>query len=116
MDLNNISLTGRLTDEPDLRYTENEVAVCNFTIAVERNYKNRSGERDVDFIKIVVWRKLAELCAENLGTGRRVAVDGALQINKSEREDKVYYNPEVIADDVIFLDWPKNKKQKKKGA
>lgn len=108
MDLNRISLTGRLTREPELRYTNEEVPVCNFTIAVERNYKNKSGKRDVDFIAIVVWRKLAEVCAENLGTGRRVAVDGSLQINRSEKEDRVYYNPEVVADDVIFLDWPKD--------
>jgi len=104
--LNHIILIGRLTRDPEMRYTGNGTAVTNFTLAVERNYTNQQGERDVDFINIVTWRKLAENCAQHLGKGRLVAVDGSLQIRKSENNGKTYINPEVVASDVRFLDWP----------
>jgi single-strand DNA-binding protein len=104
--LNRIILIGRLVRDPELRYTSNGIPVSNFTLAVERNYTNQQGERDVDFIKIVTWRKLAETCAHHLSKGRLVAVEGSLQIRKSENEGRTYINPEVIADSVQFLDWP----------
>jgi len=106
--LNRVVLIGRLTQDPELRYTSNGVAVSNFTLAVERNYTNQQGERDVDFIRIVTWRKLAENCAHHLGKGRLVGVDGSLQIRKrkSEKDGRTYINPEVVADNVRFLDWP----------
>lgn len=103
--LNRIILIGRLTASPELRYTSNGTPVCNFTLAVERNYINRDGDRDVDFINIVTWRGLAENCARHLGKGRLVGVDGSLQIKKSENNNRTYINPEVNADNVRFLDW-----------
>ncbi len=106
--LNRIILIGRLVRDPELRYTSNGTPVCNFTLAVERSYTNRDGERDVDFIRIVTWRKLAETCAEHLSKGVMVAVDGSLQIRKSEKENRTYINPEVVAEDVRFLVWPKD--------
>jgi len=107
--LNRIVLIGRLTRDPELRYTSNGTPVCNFTLAVERNYTNRDGDRDVDFINIVTWRGLAENCARHLGKGRLVGVDGSLQIRKSENNNRTYINPEVNADNVRFLDFGKNK-------
>ncbi|MGM0414230.1 MAG: single-stranded DNA-binding protein [Bacillota bacterium] len=106
--LNKIILIGRLVRDPELRYTGSGTPVCNFTLAVERNYTNRDGDRDVDFIPVVTWQKLAENCAQHLGKGRLVAVDGRLQIRKSEKENRTYINPEVVAQDVRFLDWPKD--------
>ncbi|MBF8437716.1 single-stranded DNA-binding protein [Halanaerobiaceae bacterium Z-7014] len=106
--LNKIILIGRLVRDPELRYTGSGTPVCNFTLAVERNYTNRDGDRDVDFIPVVTWQKLAETCAQHLGKGRLVAVDGRLQIRKSEKENRTYINPEVVAQDVRFLDWPKD--------
>ncbi|PXV64523.1 single-stranded DNA-binding protein [Halanaerobium congolense] len=103
--LNRIVLIGRLTRDPELRYTSNGTPVCNFTLAVERNYTNRNGDRDVDFINIVTWRGLAENCARHLGKGRLVGVDGSLQIRKSENNNRTYINPEVNADNVRFLDF-----------
>jgi single-strand DNA-binding protein len=103
--LNRIVLIGRLTRDPELRYTSNGTPVCNFTLAVERNYTNRDGDRDVDFINIVTWRGLAENCARHLGKGRLVGVDGSLQIRKSENNNRTYINPEVNADNVRFLDF-----------
>lgn len=106
--LNRIVLIGRLTRDPELRYTSNGTPVCNFTLAVERNYTNREGERDVDFINIVTWRGLAESCAKHLGKGRLVGAEGSLQIRKSENNNRTYINPEVNADNVRFLDFGNN--------
>lgn len=110
--LNHIVLIGRLTDSVDMRYTSNGTPVANFTLAVERNYKNSEGETEVDYIKVVCWRKLAENVAHHLGKGRLVAVDGSLQIKKSKKDNRTYINPEVIAKNVQFLDWPDKDKGK----
>ena len=106
--MNKICLIGRLTASPELRYTGNGTPVCNFRIACERNYTNKSGDREVDFINIVTWRGLAENCARHLGKGRLVGVDGSLQIKKSESNGRKYINPEVNADNVRFLDFAKD--------
>ena len=109
--LNHIVLIGRLVRDPEPRYTSNGVPVTNFTLAVERNYTNQQGEKEVDFIKIITWRKLAEHCAQYLGKGRLVAVEGSLQIRKNESGGRTYINPEVVADNVRFLEWPKEQNQ-----
>ena len=109
--LNRIVLIGRLTRDPEMRYTSNGIAVTSFTLAVQRNYANQQGEREVDFINIVTWRKLAEHCAQYLSKGRLVAVEGSLQIRKNESGGRTYINPEVVADNVRFLEWPKEQNQ-----
>ena len=108
--MNQINLIGRLVRDPDLRYTAGGTAVSNFTLAVDRNYKNKEGERDVDFIEIAAWRKLGETCAKHLGKGRLVGVSGFLKIdkNESEKDGKTYINPKVVADQIKFLDWPED--------
>lgn len=78
--LNRIVLIGRLTRDPELRYTPNGVAVATFTLAVDRQFTNSQGERETDFINIVTWRGLAENCANYLKKGRLAAADGRLQI------------------------------------
>ena len=99
--LNKTILIGRLVREPELRYTDSGKAVCNFTLAVDRSYGD-----DTDFIDVVTWQKQAESCAEHLNKGRLVAVDGRLQIRKSQgKNGKTYINPEVVANNVKFLDW-----------
>ena len=107
--LNRIILIGRLTRDPELRFTPaNGVPVAQFTIAVDRPFVNQKGEREADFIRIVTWRKLAETCANNLNKGRLVAVDGRLQIRSYEGQDgQRRYVTEVVADTVRFLDKPK---------
>ena len=74
--LNRVVLIGRLTRDPELRYTPSGVAVASFTLAVDRNFKNAQGEREADFINIVVWRQLGENCANYLSKGKLAAVDG----------------------------------------
>lgn len=107
--LNRVILIGRLARDPELRYTTNGTAVASFALAVERPFTNQSGERDVDFIDIVVWRKLAETCANHLGKGRLVAVEGRMQTRSYDDNNGVRRKVvEVVAENVRFLDWPKN--------
>lgn len=102
--LNNVCLAGRLTADPELKYTPSGVPVCNFAIAVDRDFKDAEGNRETDFFDIVTWRKTAELVAEYTKKGRLVDVTGRLQTRTYEGEQgrrKVY---EVVADRVHFLD------------
>ena len=102
--LNRIVLIGRLTKDPELRYTPNGVAVATFTLAVDRSRKNAQGEKETDFINIVVWRQLAELCANYLGKGKLAAVEGELHIRSFDGQDgQKRWVTEVAADNVRFL-------------
>lgn len=103
--LNQITLIGRLTADPELRYTQSGTAVASFTLAVDRELKNKDGSRDTDFVNVVVWQKLGELCAHYLRKGRLAGVVGRLQIRQYENRDgqKVRV-AEVVADKVQFLD------------
>lgn len=102
--LNRVVLIGRLTKDPELRYTPNGVAVTSFALAVDRNFKSAQGERETDFINIVVWRQLAENCANFLAKGKLAAVDGRLQIRSYEGQDgQKRTMAEVIAENVRFL-------------
>jgi single-strand DNA-binding protein len=105
--LNRVILIGRLTRDPEMRYTTTGIGVCQFSLAVNRPFTNRAGEREVDFIDIVTWRQLAETCANYLGKGRLVAVEGRLQIRSYEtQEGQKRRVAEVVADNVRFLDRP----------
>lgn len=102
--LNIVVLIGRLTKDPEMRYSPSGVCVVTFTLAVERNFKNSAGEREVDFIPIVVYRQLAELCANYLSKGKLAAVDGRLQIRTYDAQDgQKRWVTEVIAENVRFL-------------
>ena len=97
--MNKIFLIGRLTKDPELRYTPSGAAVCSFTLAVDRRFTNQSGEREADFINIVVWNKAAENCAKYLSKGRQAAVEGRLQIRSFDGNDgQRKWVTEVIAD------------------
>jgi len=103
--MNKTVLIGRLTKDPEIRYLTSGAAVTTFTLAVSRNYTNQQGDRQADFIPIVVWRNLAETCAKFLGKGRMVAVFGRIQTRSYEGKDgQKRYTTEVIADEVQFLD------------
>ncbi|MDI3269610.1 MAG: single-stranded DNA-binding protein [Bacillota bacterium] len=106
--LNVVVLIGRLTRDPELRYTASGTPVGRFSLAVDRPFSNAQGERETDFIDIVVWRQLAETCANHLGKGRLVAVTGRLQIRSYDTQDGQRRRvAEVVADDVRFLDRPR---------
>ncbi|GGD02501.1 single-stranded DNA-binding protein [Pontibacillus salipaludis] len=103
--LNRVVLVGRLTKDPDLRYTPNGVAVANFTIAVNRPFTSQQGSRDADFINCVVWRRAAENLANFMNKGSLVGVDGRLQSRSFDnQEGKRVFVTEVVADSVQFLE------------
>lgn len=103
--LNRVILIGRLTKDPELRYTPAGVAVTQFTLAVDRQFSGSKEEREADFIPIVTWRQLAETCANYLRKGRLAAVEGRIQVrNYENNEGRRVYVTEVIADNVRFLE------------
>lgn len=103
--LNRIILIGNVTKDPELKYTPQGVPVATFGLAVNRRSKNPQGERDVDFFNIVVWRQLAELVSQYTAKGRKLGVEGRLQIRKYVGNDGVQRTSvEVVADNVEFLD------------
>ncbi|WP_379137675.1 single-stranded DNA-binding protein [Paenibacillus sp. sgz500958] len=108
--LNRTILIGRLTRDPELRYTPQGVAVTQFTLAVDRPFSSQGGEREADFIPVVTWRQLAETCANYLRKGRLTAVEGRIQVrNYENNEGKRVYVTEVIADNVRFLESTQNR-------
>lgn len=106
--MNRVVLVGRLTKDPDLRYTPNGVPVATFTLAVNRPFKNANDENEADFINVVVWRKPAENTANFLKKGSMAGVDGRIQTRHYEGQDgKRVYVTEVQAESVQFLE-PRN--------
>jgi single-strand DNA-binding protein len=106
--INRVVLVGRLTKDPELRYTPSGVAVARFTLAVNRSFSNQSGEKEADFINCTVWRKPAENTANFLKKGSLAGVEGRIQTGSYEGTDgKRVYTTEVVADSVQFLE-PKN--------
>ena len=102
--LNRVVLIGRLTKDPELRYTPTGVAVANFTLAIDRNFKNAQGEREADFITCVVYRQLAEFCANYLAKGKMAAADGRIQVRTYTGQDgQKRWVTEVIAENVHLL-------------
>ena len=104
--MNKALLIGRLTKDPDVRYTQSGVAVASFTLAVDRRYaKKDSDQPTADFIPVVAWRKLAEIVGNNLAKGRKVSVEGAIQVRTYDAQDgSKRYVTEIIANEVEFLD------------
>jgi len=99
--LNRVILIGRLTRDPELKYTTNGTAVATFTLAINRRFN----KEETDFIDVVTWKGLAENCANYLGKGRLAAVEGRLQVRSYEtKEGQKRKVTEVVAEDVRFLD------------
>lgn len=107
--MNQCNLHGRLAADPELRYTNNGKAVCNFTLAVDDGYGKY---KNTEFIKIVIWGKAGKAAAKYLEKGRQVIVpNGTLRIKKREKNGNKYINPEIHARSVKFLSSDKGKKK-----
>ena len=104
--LNKIIIMGRMVRDPELRHTQSGTAVASFTLAVDRDFKDKAtGERAVDFIDCTAWRGTAEFVSRYLTKGRMAVVDGRLQIRRWEDKDgNKRYSPEVVAESVYFAD------------
>ena len=102
--MNKCILIGNLTKDPELTTTSNGVAVCRFSIAVSRRYANSDGERETDFLNIVVWRNLGENCHKFLKKGSKVGVVGNIQSRSYDATDgSKRYVTEIVAEEVEFL-------------
>jgi len=102
--MNKCILIGNLTKDPELSTTTNGVAVCRFSIAVSRRYSNADGERETDFLNIVVWRSLGENCHKFLKKGSKVGVVGNIQSRSYDAADGTKrYVTEIVAEEVEFL-------------
>jgi single-strand DNA-binding protein len=110
--LNRVVLVGRLTKDCELRYTTGGTAVAKFTLAVDRGYTNKQGEKETDFIFVSVWRGLAENVAKYTSKGSLVALEGRLQVSSYDnQEGRKVWTTEVVADQVKFLDSKKRDEQ-----
>ena len=102
--MNKVILTGNLTRDPELTTTNNGVSLCRFSVAVQRRFTNQEGERDADFIPIIVWRGQAESCYKYLKKGSRVGIVGTIQTRSYDGQDGTRkYVTEVVADEVEFI-------------
>lgn len=107
--MNKVFLIGRLTRNPELRYTSSNIACSTFTLAVNRDFTNQNGERESDFINIQVWKKLAENIKNYLTKGSQVAIDGRIQTRSyDDQNGNKRYVTEVVAENVQFLDSKKD--------
>ncbi len=107
--MNKIVLMGRLTRDPEVRYTQTDnVQVTNFTLAVNRRFSKQGEERQADFINIVAWNKTAEFCSKYFKKGQQVAIIGRLQTRSWEDEQgQKHYSTEVVAEETYFADTKK---------
>ncbi len=107
--MNRVCLVGRLTAKPELRYTGSNIPYTRFSLAVNRTFNNAQGEREADFINIVVWRKQAENVANYLDKGSQVSIEGRIQTGSfTDKDGNRRYTTDVVADSVQFLDSRRN--------
>lgn len=103
--MNKAILLGRLTRDPELRTTSNNIPVCSFTVAVDRRFKNAQGDRETDFIPVVCWRNTAEFVARYFRQGHRISLVGTIQVSSwDDEQGNRRYKTEVVADEVYFVE------------
>ena len=103
--MNKIIIMGRMTKDPEIRYTPSQKVVASFTLAVDRPFLTQDGKREADFIPVVVWGKAAELVGNSCQKGHRLLVEGRLQIRNFEGKDgSKRYVAEIIASNIEFVE------------
>ena len=103
--MNKIILLGRLVKDPEVRYTQTGKVVCQFTLAVERPFAGQDGQREADFIPVLIWGKQAEIFGNSVTKGQRVLVEGRLQVRNYDAKDGTKrYVTEVIADHFEYIE------------
>ncbi|MCC0654713.1 single-stranded DNA-binding protein [Clostridioides sp. ES-S-0001-03] len=111
--MNNACLVGRLTKDPELKYIPvTGTAVATFTLAIDRDYKNKDGEKETDFIPVEAFGKLAEVCSNNLEKGRLIAVQGSIRVETSEKDGEKKTYTKVHINKMNFLDSKKQTSNK----
>ena len=115
--LNHVTIMGRLCADPELRYTQNDVAVTSFRIAVERDYTNQDGERETDFYDVTAWRNTAEFICEYFSKGRMIALDGRLTTQYWEdRDGNNRVSVIIVAESAYFADSKREEREEEKPA
>lgn len=102
--MNRVILVGRITKDPELKMTQSNIPVCSFTLAVNRQFTDQSGERQADFIQCVVWRKQAENLERFVKKGALLGVEGRIQTRQYETDNGTRYVTEVLCDSIQFLE------------
>ena len=103
--MNKIVVLGRLTKDPEIRYTPSQKVVASFTLAVDRPFTTPDGKREADFIPVVVWGKAAELVGNSCAKGHRLLVEGRLQIRNFDAKDGTkHWVTEIIANNIEFIE------------
>lgn len=102
--INNVVLVGRLTRDPELKYTSSNVPVVTFTLAVNRSFKNEAGETEADFIQCVAWRNQAENLQKFMSKGSQIGVEGRVATRSYETQDGTRYVTEIVANQITFLE------------
>lgn len=100
--INRVILMGRLTADPELRQTPSGIASCKFTVAVDRGFKSKDGEKQTDFIRVTAWRASAEFVSKYFSKGKMIIVEGSLRNNDYEKDGVKHYSMDVQADKVSF--------------
>ena len=103
MNYNKVFLIGRLTRDPDYRLTPSGIAVTKFTLAVD-SFKKKENGNSADFIRVVAWRRLAEICNQFLNKGKLISIEGRLQVDSYEKDGERKYVYDVVADNMQMLD------------
>jgi len=107
--MNKVILMGRLTRDPELRYTTSQVATCGFTVAVDRRFKSQDGTTQADFISCVAWRQTAEFISKYFAKGSRILVTGSIQTRTwDDKDGQRHYVTEVVVEDAEFCESKRN--------
>ena len=102
--MNKVQLIGRLTKDPEIKYTQNQIANLSFTVACDHKFKDQNGQRQSDFINCVAWRQTAEFIAKYFNKGNKIALVGSIQTRTYEKNGAKQYITEVIVDEVEFVE------------
>lgn len=102
--MNSVHLLGRITQDLNLQYTQNNVAYLNFTVACDRRFKNQNGERQADFISCKAFKQSAEFIAKYFGKGKKIAIVGTIQTGKYDKNGTTVYTTDVIVEQAEFVE------------
>ena len=102
--MNKCELVGRLTKEPELKATQNDVAYCNFTLAVDRRFKDANGQKQADFINCIAWKQTAHFIKKYFHKGNRIGICGSIQTRTYEKDGQKVFITEVLAEEAEFVE------------
>lgn len=102
--MNKVEIIGRLTKDPEVKLTQNETAFCNFTVAVDRKFKDANGQRQADFINCVAWRQTAQFIQKYFHKGNRIGICGSIQTRSYDKDGKTIFITEVLAEEAEFVE------------